>query len=66
MTEPIKIFGCLACEKEYKDDKEAREHYDEFKAKGDTSHISTVIKLMGVPMKPITKKPEIKNLPEKD
>jgi len=66
MTEPIKIYGCSTCGKEYKDDKEAQAHYDEFKAKGDTSHVSTVVKLMGVPMKKITKKPEFTNIPEKD
>lgn len=62
MTEPIKIYGCLTCDKEYKDDKEALEHYNEFKAKGDTTHVTVLKKLIGVPMKPITKKPEFVNI----
>ena len=66
MTEPIKIYGCIVCDKDYKDDKEALAHYEEFKAKGDTSHVTVLKKVMGVPSKPITKKPEFKNIPEKD
>lgn len=62
MTEPIKIYGCGSCDKEYKDDKEALAHYEEFKAKGDTSHVSILKKVMGVPSKPITKKPEFTNI----
>ncbi len=66
MTEPLKIYGCSFCEIEFKGDKAAQAHYDEFKAKGDAGHVSNLVRVVGVPMKPITKKPEFTNLEKKD
>jgi hypothetical protein len=52
MTEPIRVYGCLICDIEYKDDKEALKHWTEFNNKGDPSHVARLVKLIGVAQKP--------------
>jgi len=51
MTKPIEVWGCVQCDIEFKDEKETREHYDKFREKGDRSHVSTIVKMIGVVQK---------------
>jgi len=48
MTQAIVVWGCIPCDIEFKDEKEARAHYDKFREKGDKSHVSKIVKMIGV------------------
>lgn len=63
MTHPIEVFGCIKCDIEYKDEKEAQDHFNKFRAKDDLSHVRSLVKLIGVVQKSDKKKK--RNYPSK-